>query len=65
MEKFWVVWSEKGGKPSVQHSTKELADAEAKRLAEKEGHGKFYVYEMSPLGYYEIQRAPVVWTDVK
>lgn len=43
--KFWMVWGENGGAPSVRHSSPELAQREAERLAKVAPGQKFYVIE--------------------
>ena len=43
--KFWMVYRMDGGSPRVRHETKELASAEAQRLATKELGHTFYVLE--------------------
>lgn len=35
MNRFWVVWNERGGSPTVQHAQKSEAMREARRLAVK------------------------------
>lgn len=45
-KKFWVVWKENGtNPPRKRHTTRELAVAEAERLASIETSGIFYVLE--------------------
>lgn len=43
--KFWVVWCETGANPKVQQMTKDDAETEAKRLAQKYPGKKFHVLE--------------------
>lgn len=45
MNRFWVVWNEQGGNPTVQHSQKSEAMREAKRLAIKCPGQQFHVLE--------------------
>jgi hypothetical protein len=40
---FFVVWCPTGGSPTVRHSTKDLANAEAERLARANPGSRFYV----------------------
>jgi hypothetical protein len=44
--KFWLIWNERGGSPSVKHGSKEEAEAEANRLAENHHAGIFHVTEL-------------------
>ena len=50
VQKFWLVWNPAGRVPTVQHSSREAAEAEATRLAEKE-LGAFYVLEAVQVVY--------------
>lgn len=43
MNRFWVVWNERGGSPTVQHSQKSEAMREARRLAVKCPGEQFHV----------------------
>jgi plasmid maintenance system antidote protein VapI len=40
---FWLVWSEKGGTPTVKHDTEQHARTEAERLARKHAGETFHV----------------------
>ena len=46
MDKFWVVWRDKGGIPTTKHHSKDKAIAEADRLAAKETGTQFHVLEV-------------------
>lgn len=43
MQRFWLVWNEKGHAPTFKHSCKRAADAEAKRLARANPGHRFHV----------------------
>lgn len=43
--KFWVVWKEGGGTPTIKHGTKQNARYEAERLAKCNPKGRFFVLE--------------------
>lgn len=45
MNRFWVVWNERGGSPTVQHAQKSEAMREARRLAVKCPGEQFHVLE--------------------
>ena len=40
---FWMVWSPQGRAPTVRHSSRELAEKEADRLARTGAASVFYV----------------------
>lgn len=44
-EPFWMVYGERQGPPAVQHASREIADAEAKRLARNNPGIRFFVME--------------------
>lgn len=65
MEKFWMVWKEKGSLPTVLHSTLEYAEKEAERLARLNPGEKFIVIESvkfctidNPVHWYETVEVP-------
>jgi len=43
--KFWMVWKIHGASSTAQHQTKEIAKAEASRLAEKHPGERFVVLQ--------------------
>ena len=59
MNKFWLVWNEKGQIPRVKHLTKESARAEAERLCRKNPGMCFYL-----LGLEDIaQLDDIAWVS--
>jgi hypothetical protein len=42
---FWLVWKRDGGPPRHRHATRDLAVAEAERLAALHPGQVFYIYE--------------------
>lgn len=65
---FWMVWSPQGRAPTVRHSSRELAEKEADRLARTGAASVFYVLR-AEIRYsrYEVVRTalhPVEsWAD--
>ena len=49
--KFWMVFTECGQSPNKQHFTQDEADAEAQRLAKKNGRP---AYVLESVGGYEV-----------
>jgi len=43
MNRFWMVWNESGGPPSVKHSAESTAVHEAERLARLSPDSRFFV----------------------
>jgi hypothetical protein len=60
MDKYWIVWCENGGTPTVPHQSLESAQNEAKRLAKMNQGRRFWV--LQALGYMQIED-PVRWTE--
>lgn len=56
--RFWVVWREYGGNPTVKHQTKHEAVNEAVRLAAQNLNSKFYVLEA--VEYHQQEAAPII-----
>jgi hypothetical protein len=56
MQKFWMLWVPTRGEPKVKHETRQIAEEEAKRLANKNGEP---VYLLECVGCYELQDVPV------
>ena len=54
--KFWMVYAEGGQAPNKQHFVRAEAEAEAQRLAKKNGRA---AYVLESLGGYEIPE-PVI-----
>lgn len=46
MERFWLVWKQNGGLPTVQHDSDRSARQEAERLARVHAGSTFYVLEL-------------------
>jgi hypothetical protein len=59
-EKFYTVWCENGGTPTVMHSDHNNAKDEARRLAKLNPSLKFWV--MESLGYMQVHD-PVQWVN--
>lgn len=57
---FYLVWSPKGGAPTVRHDTETQARKEAERLA-MNNHGQTFVVLMS-IGEVAVRR-PVDWVS--
>lgn len=47
--KFWVVWQPASGTPTVKHLSKEIAMAEAQRLAIANPGKEFFVMEATDM----------------
>lgn len=56
-EGFWMVYVDGASLPKVKHHNKEVAKAEAERLARKEGKTVYVLYACEG---YKLQEAPVV-----
>lgn len=59
MKRFWMVWAERGGRPTYKHETRSSAETEAARLARAHG-GVFHVLEC--VGTCERPPLEVKWT---
>lgn len=57
-ELFYLVWREGGGIPTYKHSTQQLAEMEAERLARGNPGDTFHV--MACLS--SVKRTDIVWT---
>ncbi len=55
--KFWFVWNPNGRAPSYHHASRQSADEEAKRLAEKNPGHQFIV--LKSVGGFEAPRPDV------
>ena len=63
MEKFWMVWNPKGGRPTRQHESIEAAIAEAERLARCEPGQVFCV--LGALRMCQAPELPIKWTELE
>jgi hypothetical protein len=55
--KFWMVIREGQSSTNTKHTTYKVAEAEARRLAEKE-RSRFYILEA--IEFVELQQTPVI-----
>lgn len=58
-DKFWIVWADMGGSPTVKHLTPESAKREAERLARENSGRVFHVMEVVA----SCKRNDVLWKD--
>lgn len=45
-DKYWLVWAENGGTPTIKHQSRSSANTEAERLARKNRGVRFAVVEL-------------------
>jgi hypothetical protein len=59
MGRFWMVFVEGGGSPTHRHATRQQAEAEAERLAEKTGRRAFVLAAVSCCEVTRVRWSPV------
>ena len=60
-ERFWMVYGERQGAPTVRHKSIESARAEAERLARSAPGIRFFILE--PIG--AVEKVDVQFTDLR